>query len=243
MSDIQGTTVTYGSNGDLQGYLAVDGANDQPRPGVLVIHEWWGLDEYIKRRARMLADLGYVALAVDMYGAGKVAQSADEAGSEMNAVLGDIPTAEARLDAAIETLRSHPMVDGQRIAAIGYCFGGAMVLHAARTGRDLNGVVSFHGALGSFHTPAPGSVKAEILVCHGADDALVPDEQIAAFKSEMETAEAKVQFEAYEGALHGFTNPDADENGQKYGLPLAYDADIDNQSWQEMQEFFGRVLA
>ena len=145
--------------------------------------------------------------------------------------------------AALEYLQNHEAVDARRIAAIGYCFGGAMVLHAARTGMPLAGVVSFHGALGSAHTPEPGSVHARIMVCHGADDALVPDEQVAALKEEMQTAGADLRFIAYPGALHGFTNPDATSNGEKYGLPLAYDEDTDRRSWQEMQAFFKEVFA
>jgi dienelactone hydrolase len=236
--------VTYAAAGaTLRGHLAVDRGRAGRRPGVLVVHEWWGLNDYIRRRARMLAELGYTALAADMYGEGRTAGTPDEAGKLMNAVLGDMKTGEARFRAAYARLQGDDTVDPERIAAIGYCFGGAVVLHAARVGMPLRGVVSFHGALGSFHRPAPGSVAAKILVCHGAADALVPDAEVAAFKQEMDQAKADYRFLAYPGALHGFTNPEADANGKKYGLPLAYDAEVDRRSWEDMRQFLERVFA
>jgi len=134
------------------------------------------------------------------------------------------------------------VTDAGRIAAIGYCFGGAVALHAARVGLELAAVVSFHGALGSFHTPAPGGVKARILVCHGAADALVPSGDVDAFKAEMSAAGADYRFIAYPGALHGFTNPEATENGAKFNLPLAYDADADRQSWRDMTALLNEVF-
>ncbi len=243
-SSIHTETVSYGADGTtLKGYLAYDEGSAGARPGVVVVHEWWGLNDYIRGRARLLAEIGYTALAADMYGDGKTADNPDDAGKHMNAVLGDIASAQARFEAAAGVLRSQPTVGTAPIAAIGYCFGGAMVLHAARIGADLAGVVSFHGALGSFHNPAPGSVKAKILVCHGAADSLVPDEQVEAFKAEMDAAGADYRFIAYEGALHGFTNPDATENGRKYDLPLAYDAGVDERSWQAMRDFFDEIFA
>ncbi len=213
------------------------------RPGVLVLPEWWGMTDYPKRRARMLAELGYAALAVDMYGGGQTADNPDDAGRLMNGVMGDIGAAEARLKAALEYLQSRPNVDPERMGAIGYCMGGALALHAARIGLPLAGVVSFHGALGSFHQPAPGGVHAKILVCHGGADALVPEDTVAAFKQEMTEAGAEFKFVTYPGALHGFSNPAADANGRKFGLPLAYDADTDRKSWQAMQDFLEEVFA
>lgn len=243
-STIHSETIRLSAEGtDLQSYLAYDDANDARRPGVMVIHEWWGLNDYIRRRVDQLAKLGYAALAVDMYGNGEVADNPDDAGRLMNGVLSDITKAKSRMGAALEYLQSHDRVDAQRIAAIGYCFGGAMVLHAARTGMPLSGVVSFHGALGSAHKPAPGEVRAKVMVCHGADDSLVPEADVAALKDEMKAAGADLRFIAYPGALHGFTNPDADANGKKYGLPLAYDKDTDAKSWKQMQAFFKEVFA
>jgi dienelactone hydrolase len=243
-SSIHSETVRLDADGtNLQSYLAREGGNDARRPGVLVMPEWWGLNDYIRKRADMLAELGYVALAVDVYGDGKTADNPDDAGRLMNEVLADMGQAESRLGAALEYLQSHDLVDARRIAAIGYCFGGALVLHAARTGMPLAGVVSFHGALGSAHKPTPGEVRAKVLVCHGADDSFVPDADVAALKDEMQAAGADLRFIAYPGALHGFTNPEADSNGKKYGLPLAYDEGADRRSWQEMQGFFEEVFA
>jgi len=228
---------------ELECYLACEKHGNTPRPGVLVVHEWWGLNDYIRRRARMLAELGYTALAVDMYGGGEVADNPDDAGRLMNGVLADVSLAESRMGAALEYLKNDDSVDDGRIAAIGYCFGGGVVLHAARTAMPLAGVVSFHGSLGSFHKPAPGSVRAKIMVCHGAEDVLVPADSVAALKDEMQVAGADLRFISYPGALHGFTNPDADGNGKKYGLPLAYSEDTDQRSWQEMKVFFEEVFA
>src|SRR5215468_8645418 len=160
----------------------------------------------------------------------------------MNSVLGNMRAGEARFKAAYDLLASRPEVDGSRIAAIGYCFGGAVVLHAARIGMPLRGVVSFHGALGSFHTPEPGSVKAKVLVCHGAGDSLVSAAEVAAFKAEMDQARADYRFVAYPNAMHGYTNPDADAAGKKFGFPIGYDAEADRRSWQDMTEFLARVF-
>jgi len=240
---IRSEPVSYTAGGTaLRGFLATP-ATEDARPGVLVVHEWWGLNDYIRRRARMLAELGYTALAVDMYGGGRVADNPADAGALMTSVLNDRKAAEERFAAAYRLLESHAATDAGRIAAIGYCFGGAVVLHAARLGLPLRGVASFHGALGSMHTPAPGSVRAKILVCHGAADSLVPDAEVAAFKQEMEQAGADYRFIAYANARHGFTNPEADANGKKYGIPLAYDAAADDRSWQDLREFLDRIFA
>ncbi len=177
-----------------------------------------------------------------MYGEGKTADNPTDAGALMNGILGDMETGSARLRAGLDTLRDHETVDGSRLAAIGYCFGGAMVLHMARTGMPLKAVVSFHGALGSFHKPARGEVKAKVLVCHGAADEFVPQSDIDNFKAEMEAAGADYEFVAYDGALHGFTSREADANGKKYGLPLAYDKKADEASWQAMRSLFNDVL-
>lgn len=243
MSGIDSETLTYPANGDsMQGYLAYDSTVEGKRPGVLVIHEWWGLNDYIRGRAQQIAGLGYTALAVDMFGEGKTAQTPDEAGQLMNSVLNDMTTGSARLEAAYQALAAHPTVDGDRMGAIGFCFGGAMVLHMARTGMPLAGVVSFHGALGSFHQPEPGSVKARVLVCHGAADAMISQEDVNNFKAEMDAAGADYTFIAYDDAQHGFTSREADENGRKYGIPVGYNEAADRGSWQAMQEMFASVF-
>ncbi|MDE0456243.1 MAG: dienelactone hydrolase family protein [Chromatiales bacterium] len=243
MTDIRTEDVAYAA-GDTtcRGHIAYDAAAGEPRPGVLVVHEWWGLDDYIRGRAGMLAELGFTALAADMYGDGRTAADPEGAGALMNSVLGDMDSGTTRFRAAFDALCRHPGVDADRVAAIGYCFGGAMVLHGARIGLDLKGVVSFHGSLGSFHKPAKGEVKAKVLVCHGAADSLVSDEEIAGIKEEMADAGADFRFVAYEGALHGFTNPEATANGERYGLPLAYDEAVDKQSWDDMKALFGEIF-
>ena len=224
-----------------QGYLAFDDEIAGPRPGVMIVHEWWGLNDYIVRRAHMLAELGYVALAVDMYGGGRIAENPDEAGKLMNGVLGDMESGTAALKAGHQLLLGQPGVDPERTAAIGYCFGGAMVLHMARFGYDLDGVVSFHGSLGTEVPAKKGAVKAKVLVLHGADDPMVPEEQIAAFKQEMEAAEVDYTFIAYPGAKHAFTNEAATENGKKFGMPIEYNEAADEESWAEMAKFLAAL--
>ncbi len=226
----------------LKGYLAYDKGISGKRPGVLVVHEWWGQNDYSRKRAEMLAELGYTALALDMYGDGKSATHPEDAQKFMMEVMQNLETGEARFNAALELLKKQGTTDPERIAAIGYCFGGAVVLHMARLGTDLDGVVSFHGNLSSMHQVEPGSVKARVLVAHGAADPMVPAEQVAAFKKEMEAAKVDYRFEAYEGALHAFTNPAADENGKKFNIPLAYDADADKKSWESMKAFFTEIF-
>lgn len=243
-SNLYAEAIEY-NQGDttLRGYCACDKIINGIRPGVLVFPEWWGVNEYIKERTEMLAEQGYVALAVDMYGEGRQAANVDEAASMMNAVLNDMETGTARIRAAYQCLSDQAQADSTKLGAIGYCFGGAMALHAARIGMDLRGVVSFHGALGSFHEPAPGEVKAKILVCHGAEDAMVSNEDVAAFEKEMADADADFEVIVYEGAMHGFTSREASENGKKYGLPIGYNAEADAGSWKEMQSFMRQALA
>ncbi|HEX9654433.1 MAG TPA: dienelactone hydrolase family protein [bacterium] len=239
---IHGEEVVYTANGDtLKGYLAYDASTQDKRPGVLVVHEWWGHNEYARDRARMLAELGYTALAVDMYGNGKQANHPDDAGKFAKEVMQNLDVAVKRFNAARELLQNHPTTDPQSTAAIGYCFGGGVVLHMARIGADLDGVVSFHGSLGSMHKPEPGTIKAKILVGHGADDPFVPPDQVEAFKKEMDEAGADYTFIAYEGAKHSFTNPDADKFGAQFNLPLAYNEAVDQKSWQDMQDFFNKL--
>ena len=225
-----------------QGYLAYDDEITDARPGVILVHEWWGLNEYLVRRAHMLAELGYVALAIDMYGAGQVADNPEQAGNLMNAVLGDMETGTAALEAGHRLLLDQAGVDATRCAAIGYCFGGAMVLHMARIGLPLAAVASFHGALGSFHTAQPGSIKPAILVCHGAADSMVSMEDVVAFREEMDAAGATYDVLLLEDAKHGFSNPEADANAEKYGIDLGYLEQADAESWDAMRALFEREL-
>jgi dienelactone hydrolase len=240
---VQGQEVTYRAGETvLKGYLAYDDSTQCKRPGILVVHEWWGLNAYARKRARMLAELGYTALAVDMYGEGKNATHPKDAGRFSSEVKQNLPLAKARFLAAMELLKQHPTVDPKHIAAIGYCFGGGIVLEMARAGLDLDGVVSFHGSLDTAHPARPGVVKAKVLVLNGADDPFVKPEDIAAFKEEMKAAGVSYRFINYPGAKHAFTNPDADSLGKEFGLPLAYNSDADTQSWQAMQEFFNELF-
>ena len=236
--------VSYSASGvTMKGYLAYDDKTKDKRPGVLVVHEWWGHNEYARKRARMLAELGYTALAVDMYGEGKQANHPQDAGKFAGEVMQNQESAKARFIAALELLKKQPTVDAARIAAIGYCFGGGVVLHMARQGVDLKGVVSFHGSYGT-QTPAEkGKVKAAVLVCHGADDQFSTPEQIDGLKKEMQDAGVNFQFISYPGAKHSFTNPEADENGKKFNIPIAYNKAADEKSWADMQQFFKKIFA
>jgi dienelactone hydrolase len=216
----------------LKGQLAYDDAAKDKRPGVIVVHEWWGLNEYAKTRARMLAEAGYVALAVDMYGDGKVTEHPDEAGAWASAVRSNEQTGTDRFLAGYNALKANPHVDPAHISAIGYCFGGGVVLGAALSGADLDAVVSFHGGLPT--DPAKGKPKARILVCNGAADGLVTPEQIAGFMKVATDAGADWEFISYAGAKHSFTNPDAD----KHGIPaLSYNEKADKRSWQTALDF------
>jgi len=240
---VVGEEMTYeGAGVTMKGYLAYDDATAEKRPGVLVVHEWWGHNDYARKRAHMLAELGYVAMAVDMYGDGKQAMHPDDAGKFAGEVMQNTATARGRFQAALEQLKRHPATDTGRIAAIGYCFGGGVVLHMARAGMDLAGVVSFHGSLKTQSPAEAGLVKASILVCHGAKDPLVPPEQVGEFMREMTAAGADLRFSAYPEATHSFTNPEADQFAEKFGLPVGYDAEADQQSWAEMQAFFKRIF-
>lgn len=221
----------------MQGYLVRDDAIQGKRPGILVVHEWWGHNAYARHRAEMLAGLGYTALAVDMYGEGQTAAHPDDAGKFSGTVRKNLPLMKARFDAARHFLNEQPSVDPKKNAAIGYCFGGSVVLEMARMGEDLDGVVSFHGSLGGLG-PVSDTVKTKILVANGADDPFVTQEQIDTFKHDMDAAGADYRFINYPGAKHSFTNPDADRYGKEFGLPLAYNADADAASWQAMQDFF-----
>ncbi len=242
-SSIVKQEVSYEVGGvKLKGFMAYDETLAGKRPGVLVVHEWWGHNDYVRTRARMLAEMGYTAFALDMYGEGKLAQHPADAQKFMMEVLGNIAAAEARFEAARKILREHASSDDTKIAAIGYCFGGAVVLHMARAGVDLDGVASFHGNL-STQTPAvQGAVKARVLVLHGADDPLIPPEQVEAFKKEMEQAKVDMKLIAYPGAVHSFTNPGATVVGEALKMPLAYNESADQKSWAELDRFLEEIF-
>ncbi len=237
-ADIKTQTIEY-KQGDvvLEGYLAYDDALVGKQPGVLVVHEWKGLNEYAKGRTRQLAELGYVAFAADIYGKGIRPQTADEAGKEAGKYKGDRMLLRARALAAVDQLKSQANVDPSKLAAIGYCFGGTTVLELARANADLKGIVSFHGGLSAGNAPTE-TPKAKILVLHGADDPFVPPAEVDAFKAEMDKVGADYQFVSYPDAVHGFTNPD--NQGEIKGA--LYNISADAQSWQAMQKFFNGLF-
>ena len=225
----------------LHGFLAWNEAAQGKRPGVLVVHEWWGLNENTRNQAKRLAQSNYVAFALDMYGSGKSADPTHpkDAQSFMTEASKDPAALAARFNAALDLLKKDPHVDPEKIAAIGYCFGGGVVLNMARAGADLDAVVSFHGALNPT-TPAPkGTIKPRILVLTGADDPMVTASVVDSFKKEMDAAGARYQVISYPGAKHAFTNPDAGKAGMD---ALAYNADADRKSWAEMLKLFTSIF-
>ncbi|MEO8405440.1 MAG: dienelactone hydrolase family protein [Chitinophagaceae bacterium] len=225
----------------MDGYVVYDENKQGARPAVLVVPEWWGLNDYTKRRARELAGLGYIAMAVDLYGNGKQADNPDSAGKYSTPFYQNPQMAKARFDAALAKLKTYSQTDASKIGAIGYCFGGAQVISMAKLGDDLKGVVSFHGNL----TVVPANkdlLKAEILVCHGADDKFVSSAEVDQFKHQMDSIGAKYTVKVYPGATHAFTNPDATALGKKFNIPIAYNAAADTASWNEMKGFFGRIF-
>lgn len=237
-SKITGEQVTYSADSvNMKGYIAYDASKQGKRPGILVVHEWWGHNPYARHRADMLAQIGYVALAVDMYGDGKTADHPKDAGMFAGEVMKRGPGATARFMKAMEILKANPNVDGNNIAAIGYCFGGSTVLNMARQGLDLKAVASFHGGLGTGTPAKKGEVKAKVLVCNGGADKFIPQSDIDAFKKEMEDAGVTYTFKSYEGALHGFSNPAADSLGKKFDMAIAYNAAADSASWADMKAF------
>jgi len=240
---IEGKPVEYTAGGvTLKGYLAYDENMKGKRPGVLVVHEWWGQNEYIRKRARMLAELGYTALALDMYGEGKMASHPDDAGKFSSEVMKNFPVAKDRFLAAVEFLKKQPTVDPSNIAAIGYCFGGGVVLNMARQGVDLKGVASFHGSLAVIKPDKPTPIRAAVRVYNGADDKFISAEAIEALKKEMAEQKVNFKFVNYPGAVHAFTNPEATEIGKKFNMPIAYNAAADKESWADMQKFLKEIF-
>ncbi|GMU93098.1 MAG: hypothetical protein AMXMBFR4_21560 [Candidatus Hydrogenedentota bacterium] len=223
----------------LEGMLAYDDSSTEKRPGVLVVHEWWGLNDHAKTSARRLAEEGFVAFAADIYGKGVKTDDPAVAGNLSGEFRTDREKLRRRAKAGLDVLRSFQFTDPAKLAAIGYCFGGMTVLELARSGEPMQGVVSFHGALNSPAPAVAGNIKARVLICHGADDPFVPDEEVAAFKREMDEAKADYAFKAYAGAQHSFTNPDVDRHkldGAKYN------AAADKQSWADMKAFFEEIF-
>ena len=241
LAAIQTKTVEY-KHGDavLEGYLAYDDELKGKNPGVLVVHEWTGLGPYVKRRVKQLAEMGYVAFGIDMYGKGIRPDNPKDAGAQATIYRADRPLMRSRTQAGLAILQQHPLTDRDRIAAIGYCFGGGTVLELARSGADIAGVVSFHGNL---DTPDPSdaeAIQAKVLVLHGSEDPYVPPEQVAAFEAEMNNAEVDWQLISYGNTVHSFTNPDA---GHEPSAGVAYSEKADRRSWKAMKQFFAELFA
>jgi dienelactone hydrolase len=233
-------TLTYRQeNTEMQGFLAYDEALQGPRPGVLVVHEWWGLNDFARDKAEELAGLGYVAMAADMYGHGLVTQDREEAARLAGDLRGNPTLLRARARAALTALADHPRVDRRRLGAMGFCFGGTTVLELAYSGADVAGVVSFHGGLPPMASGEEERLAAAILVLHGADDPLVPGADIAAFQEAMRQAGADWQMVFFGGAVHGYTNP---ANGDNKAGGVAYDARAARRAWQAMEAFFREIF-
>ena len=240
-AEIKTRVVDYTVGGvALQGLVAWNDAVTGKRPGVLVVHEWWGHNEHARTAARRLAEAGYVGFALDMYGKGKIAKHPDDAMKFMTEATKDPAVLNARFEAALAELKKDPRVDATKIGAIGYCFGGSVVLSQARMGKDLDVVASFHGGLAGLAPVKPGVVKAQVLVFTGAADPMVPADQVSTFRKEMEAAGAKLDIVSYPNAKHGFTNPDAGSFGMD---ALGYDAAADKASWAEMLKAFKGVFS
>jgi len=236
--------IAYESNGvPLTGFLAYDDSISGKRPGVLVVHEWWGHNQHARNKAKQLAELGYTSLALDMYGDGKHADHPKQAGEFMNAAMKDWEGSQAKFRAARKVLEGHETVDASRIASIGFCFGGTVSIRMAGAGDDLKAVVAFHSGL-PVDAPPTAKITASILVINGADDVWVPKEAVMKFKGQMANAGAYLTYISLPGVKHGYTNPQADEKNKKFGITnLEYNAEADKKAWQTLKEFFNRVLA
>ena len=241
-SKIREDKVTYSvGNKTYNGVIVYDENRKGKRPAVLVVHEWWGLNEYPVMRARKLARLGYIAMAVDMYGNGKVAANPTEAKELATPFYKDPQSAKSILDAAQSKLNEFKQTDSHKIFAIGYCFGGSVVLNSAKLGADLLGVVSFHGGLAG--VPAnKGLLKSEILVCHGGSDKFIPGSDITGFKHQLDSIGASYKFIVYPNATHAFTNPGSTATGKKFNMPIEYNQKADEDSWNDMILFFTTIL-
>jgi len=240
---VKSQTINYKvGNKIFTGYLAYDNAQSGKRPGIIVVHEWWGHDAYARKRADMLAKQGYTALALDMYGTGKLAKHPKDAMSFMAAATKSADIMKARFLAAYDLLKEHATVDRSRTAAIGYCFGGNVAVNMALAGVDLDAAVAFHSTLTRWIKDTPKSLKTKIRVFNGADDPFLKKPNVDAFDAVMKLSGADYKHIYYPGVVHSFTNPAATEKGKKLKLPLAYDAKADKDSWRQTLELFRRVF-
>jgi len=241
---LQEESVTY-RDGDtvMKGFIVYDDAIKAKRPGIIVVHEWWGITKHVRDEARRFASQGYTAFVADMYGDAKSADNPKDAGALSGSVRKNPAAMQSRFNAAKDTLSKHATVDASRLGAAGYCFGGSVVLDMARAGADLKGVAAFHASLGAAGSPAAaGKVKSKVLVLNGEADPFIKPDSIDAFKKEMAAANVDYRYINYPGAVHSFTNPEATEKGKQFNLPLAYHPEADKQSKAEASKFFREVF-
>ena len=227
----------------LTGYLAYDDSKSGKRPGVIVVHEWWGHNDHARNRSKMLAEAGYTALALDMYGSGKLANHPKKAGEFMNAAFSNWVDSQARYNKALEILKRHKTVDATRIGSIGFCFGGAVSIKMAKSNADLKGIVGFHSALPMEPAITKNSMKAAVLIINGSEDEFLKPETVSAFSEDMFKANVDFTYMNLKGVKHSYTNPEADEFNKKFTLPaLQYNKKADEQAWSEMLKFFQRIF-
>lgn len=241
---LQEDAVTY-KDGDtvMKGFIVYDDASKAKRPGIVVVHEWWGITKHVRDEARKFASQGYTAFVADMYGNARTADNPKDAGALSGSVRKNPVAMQSRFNAAKDTLAKHATVDASRIGAAGYCFGGSVVLDMARAGSDLKGIAAFHAGLGPSGSPATaGKVKAKVLVLNGEADPFIKPDSVDAFKKEMAAANVDYRYINYAGAVHAFTNPEATAKGKQFNLPLAYHAEADKQSKAEASKFFSDVF-
>jgi len=243
-AEIKEVPVTYtDGTTTMKGFVVYDNATTAKRPGIIMVHEWWGITPHIHNEARKFAQQGYTAFIADMYGDARTADNPKDAGALSGGVMKDPKAMESRFNAARAELAKQATVNPQKIGAVGYCFGGAVVLNMARTGADLKAVAGFHASLGlNTPAPAPGTVKAKILILNGADDPFVKKEQYETLKKDLDAAKADYRIIEYPGAVHAFTNPEATALGEKFKLPLKYDAKADQESKAEAAKLFAANL-
>jgi dienelactone hydrolase len=243
-AEIKEEAVTYTDGATtMKGFVVYDDAIKTKRPGIVMVHEWWGITNHIHTEARKFAQQGYTAFIADMYGDAKTADNPKDAGALSSSVMKNPTVMESRFNAARDQLAKQASVDPKRIGAVGYCFGGAVVLNMARAGADLAAVAGYHASLGlTPPAPAPGTVKAKILILNGADDPFVKREQYDALKKDFDAAKADYRIIEYPGAVHAFTNPEATELGKKFNLPLRYDPEADREAKAEAAKFFAADL-
>lgn len=240
---VQTEEITYDIDGtEFTGYLAWDDAVKGKRPGILVVHEWWGHNEFAREQAERLAKAGYTAFALDMYGEGKLAEHPDTAQQFMKEATSSFEQVRERFNKARDILEQHRSVNKKKIAAQGYCFGGGVVLNMARSGADLAGVVSFHGSLGAAVEPKPGDIKARVLVWTGGADQMVPADQVGAFVQSMQEKEADLTLVTFPGVMHSFTNPGAGKFAKKFDMPVGYDRDAAQRAWAGTLDFYRQLF-